>query len=466
MLRWWPPVLGTLTIAIGAYAARTAQAAGYDRPAKNATQSRSVVVAEHGIVATSQPLAAQAGLDILKRGGNAADAAIATNAMLGLVEPMSCGIGGDLFVIYWDAKTQKLYGLNASGRSPYKLEPRRVQAEGAHRAFPARGRCAGRCRAAWPAGKICAAASAASRWPRCWSRRSAMPKRAFRSARSSPATGERSAAGLKKLARHGQDVSDRRPRAGRGRDLSQSATWPPAIGRSPRTGRTRSIKGAIAQKIVAFSEANGGYFSLKDFADHTRDWVEPVSTNYRGYDVWELPPNGQGIAALQMLNLLEPYDVRKMGRGSAEWLHLFVEAKKLAFADRAKFYADPGFRQAADRGADLEGVCRQARQADRACEQAAKDVPPGDPLLAARRHDLPDRRRQGPQLLLVHSEQFRRLRLARRAGRRGLRDAESRPAVRPGRHAPQPPGAAQAAVPHDHSGDGHQGRQAVAVASA
>ena len=125
--------------------------------------------------------------------------------------------------------------------------------------------------------------------------------------------------------------------------------WPPATGRLPRTAPAAFYKGAIAQKIVSFSEANGGYFSLKDLADHQSEWVEPVSTNYRGYDVWELPPNGQGIAALQMLNLIEPYDVRKMGRGSAEWFHLFLEAKKLAFADRAKFYADPAFGQAADR---------------------------------------------------------------------------------------------------------------------
>ena len=162
------------------------------------------------------------------------------------------------------------------------------------------------------------------------------------------------AASAAKAARHGQDLSARRPAAGRGRDVSQSEPGGQLSG--DRQGRPAAFyKGPIAQKIVSFSEANGGYFSLKDLADHHSDWVEPVSTNYRGYDVWELPPNGQGIAALQMLNLIEPYDVRKMGRGSADWFHLFIEAKKLAFADRAKFYADPAFGKLPTDGADLQG---------------------------------------------------------------------------------------------------------------
>lgn len=139
--------------------------------------------------------------------------------------------------------------------------------------------------------------------------------------------------------------------------------------------------GAIAQKIVSFSEANGGYFSLRDLADHHSDWVDPVSTNYRGYDVWELPPNGQGIAALQMLNLIEPYDVRKMGRGSAEWFHLFVEAKKLAFADRAKFYADPAFNKLpTEELISKKYASQRGKLID--MKHAAQDVPPGSPLPA------------------------------------------------------------------------------------
>jgi len=304
-------------------------------------QGRSMIVAEHGIVATSQPLAVQAGLEVLKRGGNAADAAIATNAVMGVVEPMSCGLGGDIFVIYWDAKTQKIFGLNGSGRSPYSLN-RDVMAKLGHSQIPDEGPLSWSvpgCVAGWddlrnkfgtrPLAELLAPAIeyADKGFPvsevigNDW-RSSAPNLRQWPDSASTflidgrgPATGEifrnpRLAASLRAVAEGGRDAF---------------------------------YRGSIAERIVAFSKANGGYFSLQDFADHTSDWVEPVSTNYRGYDIWELPPNGQGIAALQMLNLLEPYDVKKMGRGSAEYLHLLTEAKKLAYADRAKFYADPDF---------------------------------------------------------------------------------------------------------------------------
>ena len=220
-----------LLLALAGHAVVTALAlaqappfAGYDRPAANPRQSRSVVVAKHGIVATSHPLAAQAGLDILKAGGNAADAAIAANAMLGLAEPMSCGIGGDLFVIYWDAKTQKLYGLNASGRSPYTLNRDVFKREGAEEhsrptaclSWSVPG-CVGRL------GRPARPVRHASRWPRFSRPRSTTPKKAFRSARSSPATGSTCAPKLKQISRFGQDLSDRRACAGRGRDLPQPA---------------------------------------------------------------------------------------------------------------------------------------------------------------------------------------------------------------------------------------------------
>jgi gamma-glutamyltranspeptidase/glutathione hydrolase len=146
-------------------------------------------------------------------------------------------------------------------------------------------------------------------------------------------------------------------------------------------GQDAFYQGPIAEEIVKFSQANGGYFELKDFQDHTSTWVDPVSTNYRGYDVWELPPNGQGIAALEMLNILEGYDLKKMGRLSADYLHLLVEAKKLAFADRAKFYADPEF----DKLPIAELISKEyaARQRERIdLNQAARDVPAGDPKFA------------------------------------------------------------------------------------
>jgi gamma-glutamyltranspeptidase/glutathione hydrolase len=304
-------------------------------------RTRSPVMARHGIVATSQPLAAQAGLDMLKAGGNAVDAAIVTNAMLGLVEPASCGIGGDLFAIVWDAKTKKLYGLNASGRSPY-AHTRELFKEKGLKEIPITGPLS------W------SVPGAVSGWEQL---RQRFGTRSFEDLLG-PAI---------KYAEEGFPVTP--VIAGEWRGATTGlALWPDSAktylieGRSPRAGQIFSnhhlaqsyrliaqggeeafYRGAIARQIVAWSEKNGGLITMKDFADHKSDWVEPVSTNYRGYDVWELPPNGQGIAVLQMLNLLEPHDVRKMGFGSADHLHLFLEAKKLAFADRAWHYFDPDF---------------------------------------------------------------------------------------------------------------------------
>ena len=318
-------------------------AAEYDRPSKFPHQSRSVVVAKNGIVATSHPLAAQVGLDVLKAGGNAIDAAIATNAMMGVVEPMSCGIGGDLFVIYWDNKSQKLYGLNASGRSPYSLT-REVFRQKELKEIPELG-------------------------PLSWSVPGCVDGWETLRARF----GTRPLAELLRpaidTAETGFPVSEVIAGGWRGSVKNLSA-WPDSSrvylkqGRAPEHGEIMTLpelaatyreiaahgrdvfyRGKIAQEIVAFSEANGGYFSLKDFADHTSDWIDPVSTTYRGYTVWELPPNGQGIAALQMLNLLEGFDLKSLGPKSPEYVHLLIEAKKLAFADRARFYADPAFEK-------------------------------------------------------------------------------------------------------------------------
>ena len=313
--------------------------AGYDRPVSPSNQSRSVVVAKNGIVATSHPLAAQTGLDILKSGGNAVDAAIAVNAMLGVVEPMSNGIGGDLYCIYWDNKSKKLYGLNASGRSPYKAT-REYFAEQGHREIPLFGPLA------W------SVPGCVSGWQALSERFGSVPLK-------------KSLAPSIHTAREGFPVSEviahywNVAAPSLAENPGSAATYlldgkrPPAFGeiyRLPKLadsyqliaeqGADAFYRGRIAQEIVAYSDKVGGLFSMKDFADHQATWVDPVSTNYRGYDVWELPPNGQGIAALQMLNLIEPYDVKAMRPGSTDWLHLFSEAKKLAFEDRAKFYAD------------------------------------------------------------------------------------------------------------------------------
>lgn len=315
----------------------------FDRPAGMLGQSRSVVVAQHGMVATSDPAAAMAGLDILKSGGNAFDAAIAANALLGVSEPMNCGIGGDLFAIVWEAKSQKLYGLNASGRSPLALT-RQVFRDKNLTEIPGNGPLTWSvpgCVDGWhelntrfgsrPLGELLRAAIdaaengvpaielAAADWGRNEKRLAVWPD----SARVYLPGGKA-------------------PVAGQVYKLPELAT---SLRLIAKNGRDAFYRGPIAKEIDRFSKENGGYLRYDDFSSHTSDWIQPVSTNYRGYTVWELPPNGQGIAALQILNLLEPYDLKSLGQKSPEFVHLYVEAKKLAFADRAKYYADPAFAQ-------------------------------------------------------------------------------------------------------------------------
>lgn len=348
---------------------------GYDRPAQNPRQSRSAIIARNGVVATSQPLAAQVGLDVLKAGGNAVDAAIAANAVIGLTEPMSCGIGGDLFVIYWDAKSGKLYGLNASGRSPFTLN-RDVFKSKQLTEIPDTGPLS------W------SVPGCVDGWDLLLKRFGTKPlsellKPAIAYAEEGFPVSEIIARGWQGSAKALQAYpdsattylpNDRPPEVG---EIFKN----PRLARSYRLiaeqGRDAFYTGEIARKIVSFSEQNGGYFSLKDFSEHRSEWVEPVSTNYRGYDVWELPPNGQGIAALQMLNLLEAYDLKSMGPFSADYLHLLVEAKKLAFADRARFYSDPAFVKPPV--AELISKPYAAQQRKRIDpDKAAVDVPPGE----------------------------------------------------------------------------------------
>src|SRR5262245_9512301 len=353
---------------------------GYPRLGRHPLQTRSVTIAKQGIVATSHPIASQAGLEILKRGGNAADAAIAANAVNGVVEPMSNGIGGDLFVMYWDAKTQKLYGLNASGRSPYKLNRQVFKDKGLSQ-IPMEGPLSWSvpgCVSGWetlrarfgtkPLAELLAPAidAAADGAP--------VPEIiAGYWGLAAPALLETPEAAKAFL------IDGRRaPHVGEVMKLPQLAASLKLIAAN---GRDAFYKGPIAQKIVAYSEKVGGYFSLPDFSDHKDDWVEPVSTNYRGYDVWELPPNGQRSAVLEMLNVLEQYDVRSLKHQSAEHLHLFIEAKKLSFADRAKFYADPAFGELPVKQLiSKEYGKKQAARIDR--NQAAGDIPAGDPRLA------------------------------------------------------------------------------------
>jgi gamma-glutamyltranspeptidase/glutathione hydrolase len=339
---------------------------------------RSVVMARHGMVAASQPLAAQVGLDVLKAGGNAIDAAIAANAALGLMEPMSCGVGGDLFAIVWDAKSNKLYGLNASGRSPYKAT-RQLFADRGLDAIPDSGPLS------WSVpGCVDGWAALNQRFGRKPLKELLEPtiRYAEEGFPVSPVIAGYWLNGSRKLARDPGSTAvylpnGKAPRAG------QMFTNP-ALARTYRRiadgGRDAFYRGPIAEELVKLSDKVGGLFSVKDFADNTTTWVDPVSTNYRGHDVWELPPNGQGIAALQMLNILEPFDLKKAGPNSADYWHLFLEAKKLAYADRARFYADPEFAKAPVAGLISKPYADERRKLIDPLK-ALTQLDPGDPKL-------------------------------------------------------------------------------------
>ena len=312
-----------------------------DRVTGKTFATRSEVIAKHGMAATSQPLATQVALDILKKGGNAIDAAIAANATLGLMEPTGNGMGGDLFAIIWDAKTQKLYGLNASGRSPKSLTLEYFKENG-YEKIPSHGPL--------PVSV-----------PGCVDGWFEMHKK-FGSLKMTeildPAIQyAREGFPLSELIAYYWDLSV--PRLEKYPNFSEIFTIngkAPAKGeifKNPylantlekiaKGGRDVFYKGEIAKEIDRYMKEQGGFLSYEDMASHKSEWVEPISVNYRGYDVWELPPNGQGTAALQMLNILEGYDIATMGFGSTEYIHVFTEAKKLAFEDRAKYYSDMDF---------------------------------------------------------------------------------------------------------------------------
>lgn len=307
--------------------------------------TRSVVLAQNGMVATSQPLATQIGLDILKEGGNAIDAAIAANAALGLMEPTGCGIGGDLFAIVWDAKTQKLYGLNASGRSPQDLTLAYFEKEGMEK-IPALGPLP------------VSVPGAVDGWFELHKKfgsksiKDILAPAIDYAEKGFPLTEliawymQRSVPYYKSLGfpnieeTYINQNGGQLPNEG---EIYKNPFLAETYKKLVEGGRDAFYKGAIAKTIADFIQRQGGFLSVKDLANHKSEWVEPVSVNYRGYDVWELPPNGQGIAALQMLQILEGYDFSEIKFGSAEHLHLFTEAKKLAFEDRAQYYADMDF---------------------------------------------------------------------------------------------------------------------------
>tara|TARA_Y100001935_G_scaffold10536_1_gene8156 strand:- start:2762 stop:4441 length:1680 start_codon:yes stop_codon:yes gene_type:complete len=313
----------------------------YDRIIGSDFVSRSEIISTNGMAATSHPLATQTAIEVLQRGGNAVDAAIAANAVLGLMEPTGCGIGGDLFAIVWSADDKKLFGLNSSGPAPNNISIEKVLAKNLKQ-IP-------------PYGPLpVTVPGAVAGWKELHDKFGNLPfKNLFQEAIKYSENGFP----VTEVVAYYLDLSAQRfnsypnfkevwmptgetPKKG---DIFKNPQLASTYKKIANSGGKDFYDGEIAEEIVRFINEQGGYFSIDDLKNYKPEWVDPVSTNYRGYDIWELPPNGQGIAALQMLNMLENYDIQKLGFGSAEYIHLFTEVKKVVYEDRAKYYADQKF---------------------------------------------------------------------------------------------------------------------------
>jgi gamma-glutamyltranspeptidase/glutathione hydrolase len=340
MREWnWKLSLGSML-----FGCLTIDAAAQDRITGQPFATRSEVIAQHAMAATSQPLATQVALDIMKQGGNAIDAAIAANATLGLMEPTGNGIGGDLFAIVWIQSDQKLHGLNASGRSPESLTIERLREElekAGRQSIP-------------PTGPLpVSVPGCVDGWFELHRKFGKLPMPqvlapAIRYAREGFPVSEliayywRRSEGLARFPGFAETFlpGGRAPSKG---DIFRNPLLADTLQQIADEGRDAFYQGAIAQRIDRFMKQHGGYLSLEDLKKHRSEWVEPVGLDYRGYRVWELPPNSQGLAALQILGMLERFPIANAGFGSTDHLHWFVEAKKLAFEDRARYYADPEF---------------------------------------------------------------------------------------------------------------------------
>lgn len=312
-----------------------------DRLTGNPFATRSEVIAQNGMAATSHPLATQVAIQTLQAGGSAVDAAIAANGVLTLVEPTGCGIGGDLFAIVWNQNDRKLYGLNASGRSPISLT-REILNDKQLRQIPKYGPLS------------VSVPGCVDGWCELHDKFGKLPlqkvlKPAIDYARQGAPVTEVIAyywqSGVKTFQDYPgfSDVFMPHGRAPQKGELFKNPALSKTLQRIADGGRQSFYTGEIAETVGEFVHKHGGFLNAEDFNSHTSEWVEPVSIDYRGHTVWELPPNGQGIAALQILNILENYDRGSFSFGSTEHIHAFVEAKKLAFEDRAKFYADMQF---------------------------------------------------------------------------------------------------------------------------
>lgn len=316
--------------------------AGTERSPTLPAATRPEVYAARAMAATSQPLATQIALDILRRGGSALDAAIAANAALGLMEPTGCGIGGDLFALVWDPTANDgrgmLFGYNGSGRSPAGISIEYVRAQGIEEipSFGALTVTVPGCVDGWFA--------LHERFGRLEMREVLAPAidYARRGFPLSPViadawriSAERYRSYPNFLAQF--TIDGRAPRAG---EMWHNPNLAATLESIAEHGRDAFYSGAIGETIASFLQSQGNPMTIDDLRRHRGEWVEPVSINYRGYDVWQIPPNGQGIAGLQILQILEGFDLRSMGFGTADYIHTFVEAKKLAFEDRARYYAD------------------------------------------------------------------------------------------------------------------------------
>ena len=346
-----------------------------DRITGEMFSTRSEVISQNGMVATSHPLASQIGVDILQNGGNAIDAAIAANAALGLMEPTGNGIGGDLFAIVWIENEKKLYGLNASGRSPEDLSLEYFK-ENDFKSIPAYGPLpvsVPGCVDGWfelheKFGKI---------------KMKDILSPTIKYAEDGFPVSELVSYYMKNASNNFKEypnfketyyINESTPKKGQ---IFKNPDLAKTLRVIAKKGKKGFYEGEVANSIANFIKDQGGFLSYDDLKNHKSEWIDPVSTNYRGYDVWELPPNGQGIAALQILNLLEAYDIKSMGFGSAEYIHHFVEAKKIAFADRAKYYADMDFNKIPVEYL-ISKEYADIRRKDISSESAAKRVLPGN----------------------------------------------------------------------------------------